>query len=87
MEINADKILSLLIKKSFFIVFLLSILLLFAVSFLYLQYLYSALNFQPQFVVENKIEDSTLDKVTKNINKREGQYLKSLKSQYPDPFR
>jgi len=87
MELKGEKILSFIIKKSTLITFLILVLLLFVVGFLYWKYLYMALYFQPGVTVENKIEETTLDKIIKNIGEREEKYLKSLKTEYKDPFK
>jgi len=86
MDFKIEKLISLIIKKSFLITFLILIVLLSIIVLLYFKYLDTALNFSPQVTVENKIEEKTLEKIIKNIDERERRYLKSLKTQYQNPF-
>ena len=86
MELKIEKLLSLIIKKSFLITSLILIILLSIIVFLYFEYLDIALKFSPQVTVESKIEENTLNKIIKNISERETRYLKSLKTQYRNPF-
>jgi len=86
MELKIEKILHSIIKKSFLITSLILIILLSIIVFLYFKYLDTALKFSPQVTVENKIEENTLNKIIKNISERETRYLKSLKTQYQNPF-
>jgi len=86
MDFKIEKLISLIIKKSFLITSLILIILLSIIVLLYFEYLDTALNFSPQVTVENKIEEKTLEKIIKNIDERERRYLKSLKTQYQNPF-
>jgi len=89
MELKIEKILSSVIKKSSLVIFLISILLLFIIGFLYWRYLYTPLNIEPEADIEdieNKINRSKLNKLIKNINRKEERYRNSLKRKYSNPF-
>ena len=89
MEFKIEKFLSSVIKKSSLIIFVILILLLFVIGFLYWEYLYIPLSSEPEIETEEigkKINESTLNKLIRNINRREERYHKSLKKKYSNPF-
>ena len=86
MKLKTEKILSFVIKKSPLIIFLIIVLILFIAGFFYWKYLYTALTFKTETKIENRVNKTTLDKIIKNIDRREEKYLKGLKIEYKNPF-
>lgn len=86
MNPRIKNILTLIVKRSSFVLLLSLVLVLFISAFIFWKYLYTALNSQPEVNVKSKIGQIMLDKVIEYVDEREDKYRKSLKRKYNDPF-